>query len=978
MVLSREVTARIKEVLEKHPEGLSITDLVRSVDVNRNTAGRYLENLLLSGQVEMRRFGMAKMYTLAQRLPVSSVLSISSELVMQLDSGQRVSYANDPLLAFLGVPAKDLFGKNIEFTRFSIVFEDVFSELIERFRWGLKGEEWRGELSRPVQEKFFFCRVTPTVSNEGKKGVSVILEDITDQKRDEERIRKSESRLRSIFRASPVGIGVMADRVLLEVNDRLCQMTGYSTGELVGKSVRMLFLSDEESDRVGIQKYNQKRQSGTGAIETRWVKKDGTVIDIILNTTPLDPANISGGITFTALDITERKQAEDRISELVSGFLGFSSDPIANINILTGLAGRMLKGACALYNRLEEGMLCSLGMWNPPPAYNPCDHPEGHICTDVIHEGNESPTIITDLQNTRYAETDPNVRQYRLVTYVGMPVRIGDKSFGSLCVVYQDHYTPSRQDLDVLSFLARAIAIEDKRRIAMQELRESEDRYRTLAEASRDLIFLIGKDDCVEYVNSYAAAILDLPADQIIGEKRSCLFSGELGQHQEEGLRRVFATGKSGRSEGAMEISGNLHWFDHYLIPIKDTQGTVTSVLGISRNITDRKRTENAFRESEDRYRKLVEISPDAVLLHRDGKIVYVNPAAIRLAGASGSDELMGKNILDIVAPEYCDSVRSNINRDLAGETTPPMELRILRVDKKPVMVEGRGVSTFIDGSPAVLVALNDITERYLAGLALKKSEERYRSVFENTGAATAIVEENTIISLANGEFERLSGYTKREIEMKKSWTEFVIKKDLDHMLASHYFRREGGNAPRQYEFGFIRKNGDIRHVLITVDLIPGTTQTVASLLDITDRRLADEQILLREQQYRFIADNSLDIINRQTPECICTYVSPAITPLLGYTEMEVLGKPVLALVHPDDLGMVQRDIMELAQNGSSHIMSTFRFRHKNGHYLWFESTTKVIRDEKTGRIREFLSISRDITARKQSGIRDPPESGHN
>jgi PAS domain S-box-containing protein len=311
--------------------------------------------------------------------------------------------------------------------------------------------------------------------------------------------------------------------------------------------------------------------------------------------------------------------------------------------------------------------------------------------------------------------------------------------------------------------------------------------------------------------------------------------------------------------------------------------------------------------------------------------------------------------------------------RDLAGENTPAMELRILRIDKKPVMVEGRGVSTSIDGRPAVLVALNDITERYQAGLALKKSEERYRSVFENTGAATTIVEENTLISLANNEFARLAGYTKREIEMKKSWTDFVIKKDLERMLAQHYRRREGGDAPRQYEFGFVRKNGDIRHVLITIDLIPGTTQTLASLLDITDRKRAEEQLLQREQQYRFISDNSLDIINRQTPECICTYVSPAITPLLGYSEMEVLGKSALAMVHPDDIGMVRDDLMRIVQNGSSHVTSTFRFRHKDGRYLWFESTTKIIRDEKTGQVREFLSISRDITARKQE---DKEKSG--
>ena len=267
MVLSRDITARIKEVLEKHPEGLSITDLVRSVKVNRNTAGRYLENLLLSGQVEMRRFGMAKMYTLTKRMPVSSFLSLSSELVMQLNSSQRVIYANDPLLAFLGAPAKDLFGKNIEFTSFPIVFEDIFPELLDRFRKGLNGEEWHGELSRPVREKFFFCRITPTVSDEGTKGVSVLLEDIFNRKRDEVRIRKSEAWLRSIFMASPVGIGVVSGRVFLEVNDRFCQMTGYSPSELVGKSVRVLYPSQEDFNMVGEQVYNQVQRCGTGSVD---------------------------------------------------------------------------------------------------------------------------------------------------------------------------------------------------------------------------------------------------------------------------------------------------------------------------------------------------------------------------------------------------------------------------------------------------------------------------------------------------------------------------------------------------------------------------------------------------------------------------------------------------------------------------------------------------------------------------------------
>jgi PAS domain S-box-containing protein len=385
-------------------------------------------------------------------------------------------------------------------------------------------------------------------------------------------------------------------------------------------------------------------------------------------------------------------------------------------------------------------------------------------------------------------------------------------------------------------------------------------------------------------------------------------------------------------------------------------------------DITERNQAEQALRESEDRYRKLVEILPDAVILHRDGKIIYLNPAAVRLMKAEHAEDLLGRSILDFVQPGYREMVHSNIVKDLSGQTTPPMELQMSRVDGSLVVVEGRGVATTIDGRPSVLVAVNDITERYRAVLALKMSEERYRSLFENTGAATAIMEENTIISLANHEFERLSGFTKHEIEKKKSWTEFVAKDDLERVLAQHYQQREGGDAPWQYELGFVKKNGEIRHVVITADLIPGTTQMVASLTDITDRQLAEKQLRQREQQYRFIADNSLDIINLLTPDYIFTYVSPAITPLLGYPEMDVVGTSLLAMVHPDDLGKISRDLAAIAQNGASNFPLTFRLRHRDGHYLWFETMTKIIRDEKTGQVREFLNISRDITARKQYG----------
>jgi two-component system cell cycle sensor histidine kinase/response regulator CckA len=133
----------------------------------------------------------------------------------------------------------------------------------------------------------------------------------------ERMLQASEQKTRSILRAAPIGIGMVIRRVLTEVNDRLCQMTGYSSDELLGNSSRMLYPSDEDFEHVGREKYGQIAERGTGTVETRWRRKTGEIIDVLLSSTPLNPANQADGVTFTALDITERQRslAELRESE---------------------------------------------------------------------------------------------------------------------------------------------------------------------------------------------------------------------------------------------------------------------------------------------------------------------------------------------------------------------------------------------------------------------------------------------------------------------------------------------------------------------------------------------------------------------------------------------------------------------------------------------------------------------------------------
>jgi PAS domain S-box-containing protein len=137
-----------------------------------------------------------------------------------------------------------------------------------------------------------------------------VMEDITDRRKADEALRESEASLASIFRVAPVGIGLVSDRIIVRVNDRICEMTGYSDEDLVGQSARILYPTDEDSDFVGKVKYDLIRKQGAGTVETRWIRKDGVIREILLSSTPVNPSDISAGVMFTALDITDRKNAE--------------------------------------------------------------------------------------------------------------------------------------------------------------------------------------------------------------------------------------------------------------------------------------------------------------------------------------------------------------------------------------------------------------------------------------------------------------------------------------------------------------------------------------------------------------------------------------------------------------------------------------------------------------------------------------------
>ncbi|WP_292728439.1 PAS domain S-box protein [Methanoculleus sp.] len=243
-------------------------------------------------------------------------------------------------------------------------------------------------------------------------------------------------------------------------------------------------------------------------------------------------------------------------------------------------------------------------------------------------------------------------------------------------------------------------------------LRESEDRYRFLVENLNEGIGLIDREGVVVFANQRMADIIGYPVAEIVGTP-VCLFADEEGAGCMRGYLQ--SLGQNVREVFEFELVHKNGARVHTLMattPICDADGTCRGFLAGVQEITPLKRMEAQLRESEEKYRSLVELSAEAILIHRDGNIVYINPAGMRLLGASSPEEVLGTAILDIVHPEVRDAVQSLGVRDLQGEETPLAELRVVRLDGTTVPIEGRGTRTFIEGRAAVQVVMRDVTHR--------------------------------------------------------------------------------------------------------------------------------------------------------------------------------------------------------------------------------------------------------------------------
>jgi len=280
---------------------------------------------------------------------------------------------------------------------------------------------------------------------------------------------------------------------------------------------------------------------------------------------------------------------ENHFLKLHECFLSFGPDTRENINHLVSLCGELMGATCALYNRLDNDMLCSIGTWNAPVDCSLADKAQGHICYDVIKNALDDIIFIRHLQSTPYANSDVNVKKYGLQTYIGCAVKFDGKYRGALCVVYQKDFVPTTEQEKLMEFMASAISVEEERSMAKEALKKSLQEKGLILDNMLELVTYQDGANKIILANKSTADSFNTTPELLEGKICFKAFHNIDKPCENCPVVRAWKTGNVEEEE--MVAPDKRVWVIRG-IPLKDSAGNLKGILEVARNITESRMTE--------------------------------------------------------------------------------------------------------------------------------------------------------------------------------------------------------------------------------------------------------------------------------------------------------------------------------------------------------------------------------------------------
>ncbi|HWG92213.1 MAG TPA: PAS domain S-box protein [Candidatus Thermoplasmatota archaeon] len=788
-------------------------------------------------------------------------------------------------------------------------------------------------------------------------------------------LRQSNARRGAILEASLDSIITIDHHgKVLEWNPSAEATFGYTPAEAIGRDMADLIVPPtmREGHRRGMAHY---LRTGEGPVlgkrmELPAMRKDGTVFqaELAIVRIPGDPPVFTGFLR----DITEQKRTEAMLKEneqrlaadrallesvlrqMPAGVL-IAEAPSARIIIANHHVEAILGGSFEPAGDLVEYRQYR-GFHPDGRPYEPHEWPLPRSLAGEVVTGEVIEYLRPDGERV-------------LILCNSAPVRDGKGKIVAAVVTFLD-ITEERE--------------------AERALRQSEERFRSLSASSPVGIFMADTEGKATYTNPSAQTICGFTPEQAMGAGWASFIHPE---DREAALKSwmAYTRGETPTYAGSfrwIHPDGTVRRTLVRAAPVVGDKGVRLGHVGTVEDITERYDMENALRSNEarlERERALMET------------VLKQMPAGVVLADASGRLLLANDRFNEILKHDFIPAAGIEQYRHYKawkpdGSAYAPTEYPLARAILKGELVvgeevlyergDGEKIILRVNAAPirdstgsltAAVAMFTDESDKIRAEKNLERTKRHLELILNFAGEGVYGVDENGVTTFINAAGLKMLGFTMEEaVGHKLHGIIHHTKPDGSPYPAPEchiYKAAHGGPTAHCTDEFFFHKDGTpipVEYVTTPIYEDGRVKGAVTVFKDVTERRQAEAALRESEARYRFIAENSGDMISRHGLDTTYLWVSASVSRILGYEPEELIGRKSIEFVHPDDLPGASGDVEAILETPDSYTLA-LRYRHKAGHYVWLEASAQTVRDPETGTPVEIIASSRDVTERKRA-----------